>query len=196
MKIYTKSGDKGETSLNYGIRVPKDDLRVEAYGTVDEANSFVGLALSLLPETGGDPAELERIRHGLKEIQTKLFHIGAELSTPEGKEVPWPIREEDVAFLEQEIDLMEEKLPPLAQFILPGGHPASASLHAARTVVRRAERRVVSLSSKIPLQAVVVRYLNRLSDYLFVAARWVNHLAGIPDAGLHEINKEVGEQKE
>lgn len=179
MKIYTKSGDKGETSLSYGIRVPKDDPRVEAYGTVDEANSFIGLAVSYLPEKG------RFLEEPLHLIQTKLFHIGAELSTPEGKEVPWPIRDEDVLFLEREIDRMEEGLPPLTQFILPGGHEAASVLHVARTVVRRAERKVASLAQTASIQPIVLRYLNRLSDYLFVAARFVNRLAGMEDLALH-----------
>lgn len=180
MKIYTKSGDKGETLLNYGVRVPKNDPRVEAYGTVDEANSFIGMAVSLFPAEVGS-----KLRGVLLEIQTKLFHIGAELSTPEGKKVPWPIREEDVLLLENEIDSMEEKLPPLTKFILPGGHPAASCLHVARTVVRRAERMVVALSATASVEPTVIRYLNRLSDYLFVAARYLNLEVGVKDIPLH-----------
>jgi len=182
MKIYTKSGDKGETSLVYGARVPKYSLRVEAYGTCDEANSTIGLGVSLLPDVD-EWSELKKTFHI---IQTKLFHIGAELATPEGKAVGWPIQDEDVAFLEQQIDAMDATLPALTNFILPGGHPAAAALHVARTVVRRAERHSVQIAQQEQVNAVVMKYLNRLSDYLFVAARYVNQKLGTPEANLHE----------
>ena len=182
MKIYTKSGDKGETSLVYGTRVSKDSPRVEAYGTCDEANSHIGAALSLLPKSD-DWAELREIFHL---IQTKLFHIGAELATPEGKKVGWPIQEEDVLYLERQIDKLDEALPPLTTFVLPGGHPAAASFHVARTVVRRAERSTVRIMETEQINKIALKYLNRLSDFLFVAARYVNKVTGNTEANLHE----------
>lgn len=182
MKIYTKSGDKGETSLVYGDRVPKFAMRVEAYGTCDEANSSIGFALSLLP--AGE--EWQDLRKTFHIIQTKLFHIGAELATPQGKKVGWPIVEEDVTFLEQQIDQLDAQLAPLTNFILPGGHPAAAAMHTARTVARRAERRTVQITEQEPINPVSIKYLNRLSDYLFVAARFINHQMGVAEQTLHQ----------
>lgn len=180
MRIYTKSGDKGETSLIYGERVSKANPRVEAYGNCDEANSFIGLSKTHL-----DTADKwDTLKKSLHIIQTKLFHIGAELATPEGKSVGWPIQDEDVVFLEKEIDRMDATLPPLTNFILPGGHPAAASLHVARTIVRRAERSVMTIPEAI--NPVTMKYLNRLSDYLFVAARWVNHSENVVEEVLHQ----------
>lgn len=182
MKIYTKTGDKGETSLVHGVRVPKFADRVEAYGTCDEANSQIGLALSLLPMT----EEWTQLRAVFHMIQTKLFHVGAELATPEGKNVGWPITDEDVAFLEEEIDKLSADQPALTNFILPGGHPASAAFHVARTVVRRAERKAVHVATQEQVNKAVVKYLNRLSDYLFVVARHVNLQTGTAEQYLHE----------
>jgi len=182
MKIYTKTGDKGETSLVAGVRVPKFADRVEAYGTCDEANSQIGLALSLLPDAI-DWSELRGVFHA---IQTKLFHVGAELATPEGKKVGWPIGEEDVTFLEEQIDKLDADLPPLTNFLLPGGHPAAAAFHVARTVVRRAERKAVHVAVQEPVNQSVVKYLNRLSDYLFVVARHVNKRTAAAEQTLHE----------
>lgn len=182
MKIYTKSGDKGETSLVYGTRVPKYSGRVEAYGTCDEANSMIGLALAHMPQ-GDEWSELRRVFHI---VQTKLFHIGAELATPADKQVGWPIQEQDVTDLEAEIDLLDGQLPPLANFVLPGGHPVAAALHVARTVVRRAERKTVQIAANEVVNDVVVKYLNRLSDFLFVAARFVNSKTGNVEPNLHE----------
>lgn len=182
MKIYTKSGDKGETSLVYGARVPKYADRVEAYGTCDEANSVIGLALSTLPQDD-QWCELRGFFHI---VQTKLFHIGAELATPADKKVGWPIQEQDVLELEAQIDTLDGHLPPLTNFVLPGGHPSAAALHVARTVVRRAERKAVQLSSTEEVNTVVIKYLNRLSDYLFVAARYVNSKTGNVEPNLHE----------
>ncbi|HET7579315.1 MAG TPA: cob(I)yrinic acid a,c-diamide adenosyltransferase [Bacillales bacterium] len=181
MNIYTKSGDKGTTSLLYGKRVSKTDARVEAYGTCDEANSVIGAALSQLPGNVFEgQAEFLEIFH---KVQTMLFHVGAELSTPAGKKVHWTVSEEDVSFLENAIDNWSEILPPLKNFILPGGTPAGASLHAARTVVRRAERRANLIDEDI--NPLVLSYLNRLSDFLFVAARYVNHKMGTGEPVLH-----------
>jgi cob(I)alamin adenosyltransferase len=182
MKIYTKSGDKGETSLVYGVRVSKHSARVEAYGTCDEANSSIGLALSLLPQE----EEWNDLRQVFHLVQTKLFHIGAELATPAGKKVGWPIQEDDVFFLEQQIDKLDERLPPLTNFVLPGGHPAAAAFHVARTVVRRAERRSILIMEHEQVNGTVIKYLNRLSDYLFVVARFINQKTGHVEANLHE----------
>lgn len=169
-KIYTRTGDKGTTSLIYGERVAKTDPRVEAYGTIDEANSMIGIAVSLLEQVTFD--EKKKITEQLHQVQTLLYHVGSELSTPAGKKVPWELQENHVKELEKWIDELDELLPPLKNFILPGGHPAGANLHAARTIVRRAERRAIHIDEVNPL---VLAYLNRLSDYLFVAARYINY---------------------
>ncbi|RNF38183.1 cob(I)yrinic acid a,c-diamide adenosyltransferase [Planococcus salinus] len=180
MKIYTKSGDKGTTSLVYGARVAKNDILVEAYGTCDEANSAIGLAVShLYGEFFEEKEELEKVLH---EVQTTLFHVGAEISTPKGKEVKWKLAEEDVVKLEQWIDRFDAELSPLKNFILPGGHPAGAALHVARTIVRRAERTTISIEEISPQ---ILSYLNRLSDFLFVAARFLNDRLGQTEKGLH-----------
>lgn len=178
MKIYTRTGDNGTTSLVYGMRVAKNDIRVEAYGTCDEANSWIGYALSLLDADD----KMNEIKEVFYKIQTILFHVGAELSTPPGKEVQWKLEIADIEYLEQVIDEWNEKLPPLQNFILPGGHPAAAAFHVARTVVRRAERLAVGIDEVNPL---VLAYLNRLSDLIFVTARYVNFLLNIGDKLLH-----------
>ncbi|WP_226585168.1 cob(I)yrinic acid a,c-diamide adenosyltransferase [Halobacillus litoralis] len=175
MRIYTRSGDKGQTSLIYGQRVPKNDIRVEAYGTCDEANSTIGLALSHLRKE--DWSEKEFFMEVMQKVQTVLFHVGAELATPQGKEVAWKVKNEHIEQLEKQIDLWDKELDPLKNFILPSGHQASASLHLARTVVRRAERMAVALEEDLS-NPLVVSYLNRLSDFLFVAARYVNKKLG------------------
>lgn len=182
MKIYTKTGDKGSTSLIYGERVPKTDPRVDAYGTCDEANSMIGLAMSYLKnETIEGKTEIIEIFH---RIQTTLFHVGAELATPTGKEVKWSISNDDITQLEQAIDLWDSKLPPLSNFILPGGHPAGSALHVARTIVRRGERKAVAIGENV--NPLAIAYLNRLSDFLFVAARYVNHCFNDVEKGLHQ----------
>lgn len=184
MKIYTKTGDKGTTSLIYGVRVSKTDARVEAYGTCDETNSMIGLALSYLQSeffTGKE--ELQTIFH---KIQTILFHVGAELATPAGKEVKWTLSQKDINELEEKIDSWDALLPQLTNFILPGGHQAGAALHVARTVARRAERQAVGLEEDV--NPLVLAYLNRLSDFLFVAARYVNMQLGAKEQTLHQEN--------
>jgi cob(I)alamin adenosyltransferase len=164
MKIYTKTGDKGETSIFGGKRLPKDDIRIEAYGTVDELNSYLGLIRDHLADQ--DNLEL------LKQIQDRLFTIGSNLASDPEKELTTPdIFPEDIALLEQKMDEMNETLPALKNFILPGGHPLVSYCHLARCVCRRAERRVVSLARQEQVEAIVIRYLNRLSDFLFVLAR-------------------------
>jgi len=167
-RIYTRGGDKGETSLGTGRRVSKHDLRVEAYGTVDEANAALGLAR--LHTTGDDDAMLAR-------IQNDLFDLGADLCTPEGEErrrEALRVTDTQVERLEREIDAMNARLAPLRSFILPGGSPAAAHLHYARTVVRRAERQMTALAASEPVTSAAIRYVNRLSDHLFVMARHLN----------------------
>ncbi|MCK6441539.1 cob(I)yrinic acid a,c-diamide adenosyltransferase [Elstera cyanobacteriorum] len=165
-KIYTRGGDKGETSLSDGTRVAKDDLRVETYGTVDECSSALGIA-----RLHADPA-LEAI---LARIQNDLFDLGADLACPVDQ--PWTLRvtQAQVDWLEATLDGMNDHLKPLDSFILPGGTPCAAYLHLARTIARRAERQCVTLMrDDANVNSAVLRYLNRLSDLLFVAARWVN----------------------
>lgn len=178
MRIYTRTGDGGQTSLRWGTRIAKDALRVEAYGTVDEANSFIGLALAQLGPTGPEAAQ-----QSLTRILRELFDVGADLATPPDREKGEQpkVKAEMIEQLEAEIDALDASLEPLKQFILPSGCPAGATLHVARTVVRRAERRLVSLAAAEPVDPVLVKYLNRLSDYLFVAARAVNAAAGVEE---------------
>jgi len=176
-KIYTRGGDAGQTSLGRGERVAKHDLRVEAYGTTDEANSVIGLARSAITRSGGDSllAEADAM---LSRIQNDLFDLGADLCTPEGKsrrdEQALRIVASQVERLEHEIDAMNAELKPLNSFILPGGREAAAWLHLARTVVRRAERRMTRLAVEEPVNPDAIKYVNRLSDHLFVLARRLN----------------------
>ncbi|MGX5723302.1 cob(I)yrinic acid a,c-diamide adenosyltransferase [Shinella zoogloeoides] len=172
-KIYTRTGDNGTTGLVVGPRRKKHDLRVESYGEVDEANSVIGLARQHL----ADFPALDRM---LMRVQNDLFDLGADLATPEtGRKLdyePLRIAQAQVDRLEKEIDALNADLEPLRSFVLPGGTPAAAALHLARTVARRAERRIVALqdSEGETVSAAAVAYINRLSDFLFVAARWVN----------------------
>jgi len=176
-KIYTKTGDDGSTGLGTGDRVQKDGLRVEAYGEVDEANAAVGLAVAACGDAAGAVGE---IRELLKAIQHDLFDVGADLCVPiepdEKAGVKLRVLEGQTARLEREIDRFNDSMPSLMSFILPGGSPAAAALHLARTVVRRAERRVVTLRRAEPKQTSLetIKYLNRLSDLLFVLSRVAN----------------------
>lgn len=173
MRIYTRSGDKGTTGLISGRRVSKDDLRVEAYGTCDEANSVIGLALSFLDRE--DFEQKEEFLEVMHRVQTILFHVGAELATPEDREVSWKLKQAHIDELEAKIDEWDKHLPMLNNFILPSGHQASSGLHLARTVVRRAERMAVTLDNELGnVNPLVISYLNRLSDLLFIAARYIN----------------------
>ncbi|WP_019242918.1 MULTISPECIES: cob(I)yrinic acid a,c-diamide adenosyltransferase [Bacillus] len=182
MKIYTKSGDKGTTSLVYGQRVSKTDVRVDAYGTCDEANSLIGLALSYIRnESFKDKEEVEKVYH---KIQTELFHVGAELATPSGKKVHWKLEEEHIINMEKVIDAWDAQLPVLTNFVLPGGHPSGAAFHTARTVIRRAERCAVAIDHEV--NPLVLSYLNRLSDLLFVTARFVNYQLNCSEPTLHD----------
>jgi cob(I)alamin adenosyltransferase len=175
MKIYTKTGDSGDTSLFGGQRVPKDALRIEAYGTVDELNSMLGIV-----RADNQDAEIDRI---LSEIQNQLFELGADLATPRSveKKVVKRIDPKDVQQLEKVIDAVDPVLKPLRRFVLPGGSPLAARLHFARTVCRRAERAVVRLSRNEDIGETVTVYLNRLSDLLFVLARYANQKARVPE---------------
>ncbi len=186
-KIYTKTGDKGETSLFGGARVPKSHVRVEAYGTVDELNSYIGLLTDLIIPT--------QYKAVLKEIQDRLFTIGSILATEPSKQMKTPdLKNEDIQLLENEIDTMDAQLPPLKNFILPGGHSTVSFCNIARTVCRRAERSVINLvmlekEEGQPInpinqsgQALSIQYLNRLSDYLFILGRKI-----AKDLGAEEI---------
>lgn len=175
MKIYTKTGDQGTTSLLGGRRVLKSNLRIESYGTVDELNSYIGLLRD---------QEVNQKREAvLKEIQDRLFTIGATLATEPGKEnVKRPdLLEEDLELLEREIDAMEEGLPMLKNFVLPGGHQIVSFCHIARTVCRRTERCVISLMEEEHVDELIVKYLNRLSDYLFVLGRKITQELGVEE---------------
>lgn len=175
MKIYTKTGDKGKTSLFGGTRVVKDARRLEAYGSVDELNSHIGLVRSLKPH-----AEIDRI---LGQIQQDLFVLGADLATPQPKqrETIELIEARHVEQLERAIDRLDSKLEPLTRFVLPGGSHIAAELHVARSVCRRVERRVVNLLRKEEIGTTPFVYINRLSDLLFVLARYANKLEGVEE---------------
>lgn len=182
MKVYTKTGDKGTTSLYGGVKVSKDNVRIDAYGTVDELNSAIGLIRS---------SQIDSLyNEQLIQVQKNLFHVGAELATPAEKlflangkpRLPKVIGSSDVEMLENWIDKIEEELPPLTHFILPGGNLAASHAHLCRCICRRAERITVALKSIEETREEVLKYLNRLSDYLFVLARKIAH-----DAGHEEI---------
>ncbi len=176
MKIYTKTGDSGQTSLFGGERVLKSDLRIETYGTVDELNAFLGMAAAEIAD--------KELKEVIESIQNELFAAGAELATPvekQNKVKVHKISEETIDRIEKLIDKYDAKLPELKRFILPGGSKTSAILHIARTVCRRAERRVVELSSTVEISGNIRIYLNRLSDFLFVLSRYENQINQIPD---------------
>jgi cob(I)alamin adenosyltransferase len=164
-KIYTKTGDKGMTSLVGGTRISKDHLKIETYGTVDELNSWIGVLR--------DSPENASRKDILKEIQDRLFTLGADLAAePEQTKRKIPdLFESDIELLEREMDKMNEEIPPLKAFVLPGGHQSVSFAHVARTVCRRAERHVIRLSKEEEVNPMIIRYLNRLSDYLFVVSR-------------------------
>lgn len=179
-KIYTKTGDKGSTSLIGGVRVPKNHIRIESYGTVDELNSQLGLVNDLT----ADP----KLSVWIREVQDRLFTIGSELATSPAKEVKMKLpdlHEADVQWLEQRIDEMNVTLPEMRSFILPGGHAGASACHVARCICRRAERICVAMQEETeinaPVHELIVRYLNRLSDFLFVLARYIAHSNGVAD---------------
>jgi len=177
MKIYTKTGDKGTTSLIGGTKVSKAHLRIETYGTVDELNSYIGLCKDLLKDQESNAV--------LQEIQDRLFTIGSALACDPAKEKKMKIpdlEEADIVLLEKEIDKMNDSLPPMKSFILPGGHPSISHLHIARCICRRAERCCVRLESeKNEVEPIIIKYLNRLSDYLFILARYTGHLLNVKE---------------
>lgn len=176
-KIYTKTGDKGSTSLIGGVRVPKNHIRIESYGTVDELNSYLGMV--------GDMANDALISEWIREIQDRLFTVGSVLATNPDKEVKMKlpdVHDADVIFLEQKIDEMNESLPEMRSFILPGGNLAASTTHVARCVCRRAERICVAMQQEDEyVPELIVQYLNRLSDFLFVLARHIAHINGAED---------------
>jgi cob(I)alamin adenosyltransferase len=177
LKIYTKTGDLGHTSLIGGTKVPKSHLRIETYGTVDELNSYIGVVNDLIED-----APSQNI---LKEIQDRLFTVGSSLACDPDKEplmkIP-DLKETDIELLENEIDRMNEVLPPMKYFILPGGHIAVSSAHVARCICRRAERLCVNMQEHdLFVEPLVIKYINRLSDYLFVLSRYAGHLLGIKE---------------
>ena len=184
MKIYTKTGDEGETGLVGGQRVSKDDHRIRVYGGLDELNAILGMTLNRddLPE---------ELKNDLHEIQNRLFEVGAELATPrdEGARLDSLLQAADVAFLETRMDQMDEALSPLKNFILPGGSHSSGHLHFARAVVRRCERDLITLHRAIAQRTVVLQWLNRLSDYFFVAARYCNFSVKISDVEWKKRNQ-------
>lgn len=182
MKIYTKTGDKGETSLFTGQRVAKNDPYIEALGTVDECNCAIGAAIALLPKEN----PLSKTAEELAIIQHALFDLGALLATPRSKANPQKIEKtrfdpEEIELIEKWIDAMHHQLPVLDTFILPGGHPCGAMLHLARAICRRAERVVVPLDNHPDISEKAIRYLNRLSDYLFMVSRFVNMLLSVSE---------------
>ena len=176
-KIYTKTGDKGNTSLIGGTKVPKSHLRIEAYGTIDELNSYIGLCRDLISDETG--------RAVLQEVQDRLFTVGAALACDPVKEPKMRIpdlKDTDIQYLEKEIDRMTEALPPMKHFILPGGHATISQLHIARCVCRRAERCCVRLELEgQEVEPIILQYINRLSDYLFVLARYAGQLLQAPE---------------
>ena len=182
-KVYTRTGDGGSTRLAGGQQVSKDCLRVEAYGTVDELNASVGFARAMNEKGSRVVGAAKRLEQDLRWVQNKLFDVGGLLATAPGqtfKNMP-TIKAQDTFKLERMMDRCQKDLPPLKEFILPGGGKVSATLHQARTICRRAERVCVSLAKDEPLDAEIIKFLNRLSDALFVLARWVAKTQGEPE---------------
>jgi cob(I)alamin adenosyltransferase len=182
-RIYTRTGDGGETSLVGGQKVSKDDLRIECYGTVDELNAFVGMALQTTSELVGGAAALKPLGESLLRVQHELFNLGSVLATlPRDLHPRQPrITETEIALLEREIDLMNAPLMPLRSFVLPGGTRLNVELHACRTICRRAERLAVHLSHQAEVDPLVIQYLNRLNDAFFVWSRWANLQLGVQE---------------
>ena len=173
-KIYTKTGDDGTTGLFGGARLPKHHIRIEAYGTVDELNSVIGWLMTLV--TDSETLNLLLI------IQSRLFTVGSNLASDPGKDMITPdLVEEDITMVEKSIDSMQAVLPELKHFILPGGSPSVSAAHLARTVCRRAERKCVALAYESTVEAIIILYLNRLSDYFFVLARWLGQQEGVEE---------------
>jgi len=196
-RIYTKGGDKGETGLAGGQRVPKDSPRIEAYGTVDELNAFIGLASVTCGEESARALRLGKLMDILRRVQHELFNLGSQLSTLPKDLHPKQARitTAEIEQLEREIDEMNEELPPLRSFVLPGGTRLNAELHAARTICRRAERLTVALARVEETPPDAVRYLNRLSDALFVWSRWSSYVLGAPEV-LWDPDRSASGQKD
>ncbi len=174
IKIYTKTGDDGTTGLFGGARLPKHHIRIEAYGTVDELNSVIGWLMAFVQH--GETYEL------LQTIQARLFTVGSNLASDPDKDMITPdLTDNDTQMLEKSIDSMQSELPELKHFILPGGSEAISAAHLARTVCRRAERRCVALAFDSQVEPIIILYLNRLSDYFFVLARWIGHQEGVQE---------------
>jgi cob(I)alamin adenosyltransferase len=192
-KVYTRTGDAGQTRLAGGQEVPKDSLRVEAYGTVDELNASIGVVRVFNAERQADQDAVRRLEETLRWVQNKLFDLGGLLATAPGQVFPnMPhVTEEDVTELERSIDVCQDDLAPLKEFILPGGGKVSGFLHQARTVCRRAERLCVGLARQEAVDPVLIKFLNRLSDALFVWARWIAHKQSEPEF-LWERNSRMG----
>ena len=182
-RVYTRQGDGGDTALAGGQRVPKDDTRIAAYGTVDELNSFLGAARATVNQLAVEEPRLALMAAILLRVQHELFNLGSILATlPEDVHARQPrVTDAEIAQLESEMDLMNGEVPPLRSFILPGGSRLDAELHIGRTVCRRAERMVVTLSRVESVPPEAIRYLNRLSDALFVWSRWAGHISGAPE---------------
>jgi cob(I)alamin adenosyltransferase len=191
-KLYTRGGDRGETSLFGGARVPKDHLRVDAYGQLDELSAALGLLIVALPA--------DELRDQLQQVQNELFDLGAELATPPDSrleyKLPPGVEEADWRRLERLLDLYDAQVPPLRAFVLPGGHETAARAHLARTVCRRAERAVVRLAHEEEVRADVLTYLNRLSDFLFVVARLLNVRAGVPEVEWQKRERQAADPAE
>jgi cob(I)alamin adenosyltransferase len=194
-RIYTRTGDAGETALASGERVPKDARRIDCYGTVDELNAWIGVARETAAELEAQAPELAELSASLLRIQHELFNLGSVLATLPDKLGPRQprIAEAEVAALEAEIDRATAQLEPLRSFVLPGGSRLNAELHVCRTVCRRAERTAVTLAREGGVDELCVRYLNRLSDALFVYSRWANQLLGVPET-LWEPNRAASAQ--
>lgn len=180
-KLYTRTGDQGTTSLVGGTRIRKDAMRLEAYGSLDEFSSFLGCVLS-------DPACPENQRQFLQGVQNMLFNLGGYLAceVPEGGQPPaWGLSTDDLEELEHMIDTLDSETPKVNAFVLPGGTPLSAQAHVARAVCRRAERRIITLAEREYVDPLLLSYVNRLSDYLFILARFFNHMAGVAEITWH-----------
>jgi len=173
-KIYTKTGDDGTTGLFGGARLPKNHIRIEAYGTVDELNSVIGWLMTFIKDSDTNTFLLS--------VQSRLFTVGSNLASDPEKEMITPdLVDEDIRTIEESIDVMQNGLPPLKHFILPGGSPSVSAAHLARTVCRRAERRCVALAYESEVEPKIILYLNRLSDYFFVLARWLAQKEGVEE---------------
>lgn len=196
-RVYTRGGDRGETGLAGGQRIPKDALRIEAYGTVDELNSFIGVARDTAEELSTACPAMAELNAILKRVQHELFNAGSILATLAEDVHPRQARvtAAEISQLEAEIDRMNEGLPALRSFVLPGGCRLNAELHVCRTICRRAERICVTLAREEPVDEAIVRYLNRLSDALFVWSRWVSHTLGVQEI-LWEPNRAASGQRE